>query len=153
MLVINLAKWNNQKFLGFTPYTMILSMCYTLFDSLYSGKKLQWMWTKWVWGKCLKVSTLKHITNRRWYSCFVFFFLLGQKETFSTFLKPITIWQALSSKQNIQPKSEQYLCRLLVLDWWLNQSWGRVMEYNLVLGRKVDRDLVVYSAGSLPHSH
>lgn len=60
MLVINLAKWNNQKILGFYP--LHNDFKYLLHLSLYSGKKNTVDVNKMGVGeKSLKESTLKHI--------------------------------------------------------------------------------------------
>lgn len=102
--VSNLAKLT-KKFLGFTPYTIILSICYTYVClTVYTVEKFIVDVNKKGVGKNTwkKVNTL--LTEA--YIHVLGFFNLGKK-TLSTFLKPITIWQALSNKATIQAKSKQ----------------------------------------------
>lgn len=83
MLVINLAKWNNQKILGFYPlhndfkYLLHLS----LLDSLYSGKKYSGCEQNGCGEKSLK-STLILTEGNTHILFWFFFFLLGQRKAY-----------------------------------------------------------------------
>lgn len=112
MLAINLAKLT-EKFLGFTPYTIILIMCYTqVCLTVYTVEKITVDVNKMGVGRNAWKKVHLNILLTEGYIHLLGFFLTWAKKPLSTFLKPITIWQALSNKAAIQAKSKQYLCKL-----------------------------------------
>lgn len=143
MLAINLAKLT-EKFLGFTPYTIVLIMCYTqVCLTVYTVEKITVDVNKMGVRRNAWKKVHLNILLTEDYIHLLGFFLTWAKNPYQLSSNQLQFGRLYLTKQPFRQSLNNIFANL-VLCWWLNQSRGKVMESNLVLGRKADGDLVVF---------